>query len=242
MHSGSEVRGPGPDYRLQATVSGSYTLVGMPPSSSGGVTMAETMNMLAQETTMPAFGSVAYLHLLGSAYQRAFIDRNSKIADPDFFPAPVAQLTSKSYARGLYQSIDRTHATPTPSGTLQMDDFAVQPGKPNMFALVQGEANAIQPGKRMLSAMSPTVVLDANGRVQMVAGAMRAPRVHSQALPDELRLETNGFPAATIDSLKAMGHTVGFFGGIANVNAFRRVPGGWHGVSEPRAFGAAIGY
>ena len=90
--------------------------------------------------------------------------------------------------------------------------------------------------------MSPTVVLDANGRVQMVADAMRAPRIHNQALPDELRLETNGFPLATVDSLKAMGHTVGFFGGIANVNAFRRVPGGWHGVSEPRAFGAAIGY
>ena len=151
----------------------------------------------------------------------------------------------------------------------QMDDFAVQPGKPNMFGLVQGEANAIQPGKRMLSAMSPTVVLDASGKVQMVAGAaggpriisatsqvilnviefgmpladaMRAPRIHNQALPDELRLETNGFPAATIDSLKAMGHTVGFLGGIANVNAIRRVPGGWHGVSEPRAFGAAVGY
>ena len=292
-----------------------YTLVGMPPSSSGGVTMAETMNILEQEAHMPAFGSVAYLHLLGSAYQRAFIDRNSKLADPDFFPVPIAQLTSKTYARGLYASIDRAHATPTPSVTQQMaegmhtthysvvdgdgsavattttlnnswgsgvylasvgfmmndqmDDFAVQPGKPNMFGLVQGEANAIQPGKRMLSAMSPTVVLDAQGKVQMVAGAaggpriisatsqvilnviefgmpladaMRAPRIHNQALPDELRLEMNGFSVATVDSLKAMGHTVGFLGGIANVNAIRRVPGGWHGVSEPRAFGAAIGY
>ena len=293
----------------------SYTLVGMPPSSSGGVTMAETMNILEHEQHLPAFGSVSYLHLLGSAYQRAFIDRNSKLADPDFFPVPMAQLTSKTYARGLYLSIDRMHATPTPSVTQQMaegmhtthysvvdgdgsavattttlnnswgsgvyltsvgfmmndqmDDFAVQPGKPNMFGLVQGEANAIQPGKRMLSAMSPTVVLDAEGKVQMVAGAaggpriisatsqvilnviefgmsladaMRAPRIHNQALPDELRLETNGFPSATIDSLTAMGHTVGFLGGIANVNAIRRVPGGWHGVSEPRAFGAAVGY
>jgi len=292
-----------------------YTLVGMPPSSSGGVTMAETMNIIEHESKMPAFGSVAYLHLMGSAYQRAFIDRNSKIADPDFVPVPMEQLTSKTYARGLYQSIDRTRATPTPTVTQQMtegthtthysvvdgdgsavattttlnnswgsgvylasvgfmmndemDDFAVQPGKPNMFGLVQGEANAIQPGKRMLSAMSPTVVLDADGRVQMVAGAaggpriisatsqvilnviefgmpladaMRAPRLHNQALPDELRLETNGFSTATVDSLRAMGHTVAFLGGIANVNAIRRVPGGWHGVSEPRAFGAAVGY
>ncbi|MBC7842490.1 MAG: gamma-glutamyltransferase [Gemmatimonadaceae bacterium] len=292
-----------------------YTLVGMPPSSSGGVTMAETMNILEHEAHMPSFGSVAYLHLLGSAYQRAFIDRNSKLADPDFYPVPTAQLASKTYARGLFNAIDRTHATPTPAVTQQMveglhtthysvvdgdgsavattttlnnswgsgvylasvgfmmndqmDDFAVQPGKPNMFGLVQGEANKIEPGKRMLSAMSPTVVLDAQGRVQMVAGAaggpriisatsqvilnviefgmpladaMRAPRMHNQALPDELRLETNGYPATTIDSLRAMGHSVAFLGGIANVNAIRRVPGGWHGVSEPRAFGAAIGY
>jgi gamma-glutamyltranspeptidase / glutathione hydrolase len=292
-----------------------YTLVGMPPSSSGGVTMAEIMNMLEHEPRLPAFGSVAYLHLLSSASQRAFIDRNSKLADPDFYPVPMERLTSKDYARRLFSTIDRTKATPTPAVTQQMaegmhtthysvvdgdgsavattttlnnswgsgvyltsvgfmmndemDDFAVQPGKPNMFGLVQGEANAIQPGKRMLSAMSPTVVLDAAGKVQMVAGAaggpriisatgqvilnviefgmpladaMRAPRLHHQALPDELRLESAGFSTATVDSLKAMGHSIGFLGGIANVNAIRRVPGGWHGVSEPRAFGAAIGY
>ena len=75
-----------------------------------------------------------------------------------------------------------------------------------------------------------------------LADAMRAPRLHNQALPDEIRLETNGFSAATVDSLRAMGHKVEFLGGIAKVNAIRRVPGGWHGVSEPRAFGAAIGY
>jgi len=292
-----------------------FTLVGMPPSSSGGVTMAETMNIIEHEPKLPAFASVSYLHLLGSASQRAFIDRNSKLGDPDFVPVPMAQLTSKTYALGLYQSIDRTRATPTPTVTQQMaegthtthysvvdgdgsavsttttlnnswgsgvylasvgfmmndemDDFAVQPGKPNMFGLVEGEANAIQPGKRMLSAMSPTVVLDAQGKVQLVAGAaggpriisatmqvilnviefgmpladaVRAPRLHHQALPDEIRLEANGFPAATIDSLRAMGHNVAFLGGIANVNAIRRVAGGWHGVSEPRAFGAAIGY
>ena len=292
-----------------------YTLVGMPPSSSGGTTIAESMNILEHTKQLPPFGSTAYLHLLGSAYQRAFIDRNSKIADPDFVAVPMEQLTSKTYAGSLFRTIDPARATPTPAVTQQMaegqhtthysvvdgdgsavattttlnnswgsgvyltsvgfmmndemDDFAVQPGKPNMFGLVQGEANAIQPGKRMLSAMSPTVVLDGNGTVQLVVGAaggpriitatsqvilnviefgmpladaMRAPRMHHQALPDEIRLETNGFPAATVDSLKAMGHTVGFLGGIANVNAIRRVPGGWHGVSEPRAFGAAIGY
>jgi gamma-glutamyltranspeptidase / glutathione hydrolase len=292
-----------------------YTLVGMPPSSSGGVTMAETMNIMEQAPEIPAFGSAAYVHLLASAYQRAFIDRNAKLGDPDFVRVPMDELTSKAYARRLYGTIDRARATPTPSVTSQMaegthtthysvvdaegnavattttlnnswgsgvylrsvgimmndemDDFATVPGKPNMFGLVQGEANAIQPGKRMLSAMSPTIVVDGAGRVQLVVGAaggpriisatsqvtlnvlvhnmaladaMRAPRLHHQALPDTLRLETNGFPAAVVDSLRSMGHGVGFLGGIANVNAIRRVPGGWHGVSEPRAFGAAVGY
>src|SRR5204863_2453614 len=96
----------------------------------------------------------------------------------------------------------------------EMDDFAAQPGKPNMFGLVQGEANAIQPGKRMLSAMSPTIVLDRDGSLLLAVGsrggpriitstsqvilnvldshmilsdAMSAPRLHHQSLPDTLR-------------------------------------------------------
>ena len=59
----------------------------------------------------------------------------------------------------------------------EMDDFAAQPGKPNMFGLVQGEANAIQPGKRMLSAMSPTIVLDRDGSLLLVVGSRGGPRI-----------------------------------------------------------------
>src|SRR5678810_1385535 len=59
----------------------------------------------------------------------------------------------------------------------EMDDFAAAPGKPNMFGLVQGEANAIQPGKRMLSAMSPTIVLDRNGALLLVVGSRGGPRI-----------------------------------------------------------------
>lgn len=151
----------------------------------------------------------------------------------------------------------------------EMDDFAAQPGSPNMFGLVQGEVNAVQPGKRMLSAMSPTIVLDRDGRVLLVVGAaggptiitavsqvilnviehgmtladaMRAPRIHHQALPDAIRHESVGFDAAVLDSLKAMGHALQPQLGIANVNAIMRVPGGWHGVKEPRGSGLAIGY
>jgi len=151
----------------------------------------------------------------------------------------------------------------------EMDDFAAQPGTANMFGLVQGEANAVQPGKRMLSAMSPTIVLDARGEVLLVVGAaggptiitatsqvilnviehgmnladaMRAPRMHHQSLPDEIRLESVGFSEETVGLLRAMGHGIATTQGIANVNAVMRVPGGWHGVREPRSTGAAVGY
>src|SRR3569832_3022509 len=59
----------------------------------------------------------------------------------------------------------------------EMDDFAAAPGKPNLFGLVQGEANAIQPGKRRLSAMSPTIVLDRDGSLLLVVGSRGGPRI-----------------------------------------------------------------
>src|SRR6202158_2019491 len=61
----------------------------------------------------------------------------------------------------------------------EMDDFTAQPGTPNMFGLIQGEANSIAPGKRMLSAMSPTIVLDPRGKLLLVTGARGGPRIIS---------------------------------------------------------------
>src|SRR6185436_15081922 len=101
--------------------------------------------------------------------------------------------------------------------------------------LVQGEQNAIAPGKRMLSAMTPTVVLDSLGQILLVVGgaggptiisgttqvvlnvidhrmsladAMRAPRLHHQALPDSLSYERGGLSPSASDSLRAMGHAL----------------------------------
>jgi gamma-glutamyltranspeptidase/glutathione hydrolase len=287
----------------------------MPPSSSGGVTITETLNILETFPTLPPYGTAAYEHLLGSAYQRAFIDRNAKLADPDFVPVPVAELTSKEYARRLAATIRPAAATPTPqlAGTMsegmetthysvvdaqgnavattttinslygsgvyipgagffmndEMDDFAARPGKPNMFGLVQGEANAIAPGKRMLSAMSPTIVLDPAGQLLLVVGgrggpriitstsqvilnvidhrmsladAMAAPRIHHQALPDTLRYERNGFRPEVLDSLRAMGHAVAAGSATGVEAAIMRVRGGWEGMFDPRSFGGAVGY
>jgi gamma-glutamyltranspeptidase / glutathione hydrolase len=292
-----------------------YTLYTMPPSSSGGVTVTETLNILEGFPSLTPFGSAEYEHLLASAYQRAFVDRNEKLADPAFVPVPMKQLTDKAYASKLRATIGRDRATPTPSvsrsmregnetthysvadaegnavattTTLnalygsgvyvrgagffmndEMDDFAAAPGKPNMFGLVQGEANAIQPGKRMLSAMSPTIVLDRDKSLLLVVGsrggpriitstsqvilnvldhhmilwdAVSAPRIHHQALPDTLQFERNGLFPVVVDSLRGMGYGVSAIGGVGLINAVMKVRGGYFGMPDPRASGKAVGY
>jgi gamma-glutamyltranspeptidase/glutathione hydrolase len=257
-----------------------YTLLVMPPSSSGGITLLETLNILERFPVARA-GSAQSYHLLAEAFRRAFMDRNTKLGDPAFVQVPVTELTSKAYARDRAASIDMKRATKTGafgglsgegvntthysvvddhgnsvattttlndlygSGVYvasagfflndEMDDFTSRPGQPNMFGLVQGEQNAIAPGKRMLSAMSPTIVVDPKGQLLMVIGsrggpriitsvaqvivnvidhhmtyvdAMSDPRIHHQAWPDELRYEPNGLSFATVDSLRVMGHKI----------------------------------
>jgi gamma-glutamyltranspeptidase/glutathione hydrolase len=151
----------------------------------------------------------------------------------------------------------------------EMDDFATSPGKPNMYGLVQGEANAIAPGKRMLSAMTPSIVLDTTGQLYLVTGtpggpriitmvyhtisnvidhrmslpdAVAAPRMHHQALPDSIRAEKGGFTRTTLDSLRARGHAINEGGRWGDVEAIIRTAGGWQGVSDPRRGGGGAGY
>ena len=293
-----------------------HRFITMPPSSSGGVTMIEALNILETFPELPPFGSAAYAHLLAEAFRRAFIDRNTKLGDPDFVAVPVRRLTSDAYARQLAATIDAGRASPTGafdsaaresshtthysvvdaagnavattttinelygSGVFisgagffmnnEMDDFATRPGEPNLFGLVQGESNAIAPGKRMLSAMSPTIVLDPTGDVLLALGgrggpriisstlqvivnvidhdmsladALAAPRIHHQAWPDTLRYEENGLTAPVLDSLRTMGHAVAAGRAHGLVKAIKRAPGGgWYGAYDPRTVGAAVGY
>jgi gamma-glutamyltranspeptidase / glutathione hydrolase len=150
-----------------------------------------------------------------------------------------------------------------------MDDFATSPGQPNMYGLVQGEANAIAPGKRMLSAMTPSIVLDGNKQLLMIVGtpggpkiitmvyhvisnvidhrmglpdAVRAPRMHHQALPDSLQVEGEGFQPEVLDSLREKGHGISSRGYWGDVEAIVRTSGGWQGVSDPRLGGGGAGY
>jgi gamma-glutamyltranspeptidase/glutathione hydrolase len=151
----------------------------------------------------------------------------------------------------------------------EMDDFATAPGKPNMYGLVQGEANAIKPGKRMLSAMTPSLVLGPDGQLKLVVGtpggptiitqvyhvisnvidhqmslpdAVAAPRMHHQGLPDEVRLERDGFYPGTIAGLQSLGHAVVYRGRWGDVEAIIRTATGWQGVSDPRLGGGGAGY
>ena len=150
----------------------------------------------------------------------------------------------------------------------EMDDFAANPGHANLFGLVQGEQNAIQPGKRMLSSMLPTIVLDRAGKPLLVVGArggpriisgvmqtivnvidhrmglaeaVLAPRIHHQGLPDTLRYEPN-YPPMLLDSLRALGYGLSPISNVASVNAILRTPLGWVGVSDPRSHGRPAAY
>src|SRR5437667_1240326 len=98
---------------IQLTYRG-HTIYSMPPSSSGGVTMGEILNILEGYDTLPAFGTAPYLHVLTEAMRRAFMDRNRWLGDPDFVTMPLDRLLSKSYAATLRSQIDPKHATPTP--------------------------------------------------------------------------------------------------------------------------------
>ena len=152
----------------------------------------------------------------------------------------------------------------------EMDDFAAKPGTPNQFGLVQGEVNAVAPGKRMLSAMTPVIVLAPDGRPRLVTGspggptiistvaqivsnvvdfgmdgaaATTAPRLHHQHLPDVLRYERGGLTPATVAALRAMGHTVQQRGGYqGDAQTVVVLPDGTlAGHADPRRGGAAVG-
>ena len=146
----------------------------------------------------------------------------------------------------------------------EMDDFATAPGRPNMFGLVQGEANAVRRGRRMLSSMSPTIawrtgpdgteVLAAGGRGGskiptntaqvlldvLVDGdalqqALDRPRIHHQWLPDRLEVEPDTLAPETRAVLEVRGHTVHVTPATAKVNAARSLPDGTtEAASDPR--------
>jgi len=261
-----------------------HTVISMPPTSSGGATLGE-MAMILEGFDLEsyAYHSAAHVHLLAEAWKRAYADRNTYLADPDFVEMPLERMISREYGAERRATISMDHATPSlevgpglgepdtgqtthfsvvdeagnavsvtttinsffgckvtvaGAGFLlnnEMDDFSARPGFPNQFGLVQGEANAIAPGKRMLSAMTPTIVVDPEGRLLLVLGtpggatiitnvfqqisnvvdfgmgvrqALNAPRLHHQHLPDRIEYEPGSLDPDVVAAVEAMGQTL----------------------------------
>ncbi len=300
---------------------GGSTVLSMPPPSSGGVALFETLNLLfALENLHPQLqlrrlqhNSWLHLHMVAEASKHAFADRAAYLGDADFSKVPVARLTSQEYADELVRRIDLAHTqpaetygrmtTPDDGGTShfsvldargnavactetinthfgsyvveptfgivlnnEMDDFTSLPGVANAFGLMQSEANSIEPGKRPLSSMTPTILVR-DGRAEFVVGAsggpriitataqvllnrvrfgmtpaqaIDAPRIHHQWAPDVLQVEVD---ALATPELKATGHKIRVGGDGAVVQAASRERDGrLRGASDRRKGGRAAGF
>ncbi len=256
-----------------------YELVTAPPPSSGGIAIAEMLNII-EPFQVSKLDTVQRTHVITEAMRRAYRDRALYLGDPAFYPVPVEMLVDHNYAAGLRASIRLDRATPSsmlsgrempPQGTdtshfslmdaegnmvsatltvntpfgskfmvpgtgfmlnNEMDDFSAKQGEPNDYGLIGFTANEIQPHKRPLSSMSPTLIfgqekvaalgtpggsriitmvllgildfLEGNGPESWVA----VPRFHHQYVPDKISTEPEAFTAEEVAGLEALGHTV----------------------------------
>ncbi len=306
---------------LQGTYRG-FPIITMPPPSSGGIVLLQTLNMLERyDIRKMGWASSEKYHVLAESMRRAFADRSEWMGDADFTSVPVATLIDKKYAAARGATIDLTRASksadikageiagfkePTETthftivdadgnivtntytindlygsrvtakgtGVLlndEMDDFAAQPGKANMFGLIQGEKNAIQAGKRPLSSMTPTIVLRKDGSPWFALGArggpriisavlqivvnvidhdmniqqaVDAPRIHQQWFPDEIVFEPFGLSSDTRRALETLGQKFADKPAyIASATAIMIDEKGVRlGAVDSRADGEAIGY
>lgn len=237
----------------------------------------------------PDFYEVPMMALLDSAYNAgrmqdvdfAQASLSSAISAGTPVPAESEETTHFSIvdAAGNAVSITTTingsygsHVVVDGAGFLlnnEMDDFSVKPGAPNMYGLVGGEANAIQPGKRMLSSMTPTI-LERDGKLAMVVGtpggstimtsvfqtilnvvdfgmnmqqAVDAPRFHHQWLPDEVWAEDQAIDSLTRLSLGASGYEIKSRNAIGRVDAILIAPdGAMTGGADRRGDDTIAGY
>jgi gamma-glutamyltranspeptidase/glutathione hydrolase len=256
-----------------------YRIVTAPPPSSGGIAIAEILNILGG-FDLTRLDVAHATHLTIESMRRAFRDHNEYLGDPDFVKMPLDMLLSPYYADGLRATISPDKATPSDllptsmapepgmhtthfsvidadgnmvASTLtvnlefgsafvakgtgvvlndEMDDFALVPGQPNAFGLRGALANAPEPGKRMLSSMSPSFVFGADrtavigspggstiitqvleGILAFIDGKSASEitaqkRYHHQYLPDRVDVEAGVFDDATTKALTDMGHVL----------------------------------
>jgi len=293
-----------------------WQIVGFPPPSSGGVHVAQMLNILENfdpKEVKP--GTPEFVNRLTEVMKLAFADRAYWLGDPGFVKVPKG-LFDKAYAKELAAKVTPGKVTPVPdhgtppdwqnnyfekhtthfvtadmegnwvsctatintafgskvvipgTGILmnnEMDDFSIAPGVPNHFKLIGGEANAIAPGKRPLSSMSPTIV-EKDGHVVMAVGAaggptiitqtllallytldydmtpgdaLALPRFHHQWSPDQLRMEKNT-PPELVSQLKALGYEIELIEPFGGTQMIRKTADGkLTGASDPRVPGLA---
>jgi gamma-glutamyltranspeptidase/glutathione hydrolase len=208
-----------------------WTVITMPPPSSGGVVIVQMLGVLeGYDLTSLGHNSADLVHLVSEASKHAFADRARLMGDPDRVDVPVDELISTERIQAVQRAIlpGRTFAPEyyglpvdpgTDGGTLhlstldadgmavaltttintsfgsrvtvpgwgmvlnnEMDDFVARPGVPNAYGLVGSEANAVAPGARPLSSMSPTVLISPDGAQRIVVGASGGPFIITSTL------------------------------------------------------------
>ncbi len=290
-------------------------IVSAPPPSSGGIVMAQALQIL-ETFDLDGMSNVQRKHHIIEAMRRAFRDRSVFLGDPDFVDIPVARLLDRSYLEGLALTIDPSKATPSDvigagpalqqtgtqtthfsvmdregnrvAGTLsvntlfgacfvaagtgvlfnnEMDDFSIKPFTPNAYGLIGDEANAIAPGKRPLSSMTPTflelpdrvgivgtpggsriismVLLAAldfvDGRLPESWVALR--RFHHQYEPDQVQFELHGLTAFEQQRLSGLGHELREISrryGNMQAIMWDRTEDKVYSASDPRGEGRAV--
>ncbi len=279
-----------------------YQIIGMPPPSSGGVALAQLLQMVAPYS-LQKWGptSDSTIQVMVEAERRVYADRSKWLGDPDFVKVPVKELIDPSYTSSRMASMNFTQATKSAdiqagtfpgyespetthysivdgegnavsitttlnnsygskvfvggSGFLlndEMDDFSAKAGAPNLYGLIGSKANEIQPNKRMLSSMTPTIV-EENGKLKMVVGtpggstiitsvfqvvlntlvmgmnmqqAVEYPRFHHQWLPEKVTVEPSRFSEEQQGRLKAKGYTFAPVSSIGLVEGILVLPNG----------------
>lgn len=291
-------------------------IIGMPPPSSGGIHVAQMLNMLeSSKLNRLAQNSADMIHRVAETMKLAFADRAHWLGDSDYAQVPRG-LIDKRYARKLSARIDMaktievkeygippeaysnlfnkhtTHfatadqlgnwvaCTATINTTFgskviipgtgvimnnEMDDFCMAPGVPNAYGLVGAEANAIEPGKRPLSSMSPTIVLKDGKPILSIGAAggptiitqallglihsldyekdvteaLAQPRFHHQWKPDVLRIE-KGLPEEVYTELTRRGHELFMIEQMGATQAIEFRNQAFRAASDPRLQGKAV--
>ena len=289
-----------------------FEVVTMPPPSSGGVVLLQTLKVIAQSLPQSTDRShPEYTHRLIESLKHGFADRAKNMGDPDFVPFNIPSFLSETRIDQIISDYDpqKTHppghygekkSVGTDGGTShlsvldsagnavsltttintgfgsevitdmgivlnnQMDDFVSRPGVPNFFGLIGTRANAIAPGKRPLSSMSPTI-LRKNNRAMVVVGASGGPtiitstiqtilnlirfglspkaaveasRVHHQWQPDLIYIEPSTKESQRL-ALREKGHTLKVRERFSAVQVISTLNGLAEGAADPSKGGAA---